>query len=74
VPRARDPITISHTTVPFRPYGLLYDRLLDLLTPTWYADPLQRRQERVERVVQAMRGDLSRLPTGRTGKGLTVSN
>ncbi len=62
VPPPRDPITISHTTVPFRPYELLYGRLLDILTPAWYADPLYRRQERIDRVVQAMRGHPSAVP------------
>jgi hypothetical protein len=63
-PPSLDPVTITHTTVPFRPYGLLYNRLLGILTPAWYTDPLRRRQERIERVVQAMRGDLTTEPGG----------
>lgn len=59
VPPARDPIVIRHVTVPFQPYDSLNVRLLAILTPTWYMDPLQRRQERIERVVRVMQGDRS---------------
>jgi hypothetical protein len=65
VPPARERIAIRHTLVPFQPHDSLNVRLLAILTPAWYMDPLRRRQERIDRVVQAMQGDLSTLPRRR---------
>jgi hypothetical protein len=36
VPPAPVPVSIRHITVPFKPYKLLYPRLLDLILPDWY--------------------------------------
>jgi hypothetical protein len=35
-PPAPVPVTIRHSTVPFKPYKPLYPRLLDLILPDWY--------------------------------------
>jgi hypothetical protein len=48
VPPAPVPVTIRHTMVPFKPYRLLYSRLLDLILPDWYSSAHPENIEKVD--------------------------